>query len=61
MTQPLTDLPVAGYPLVLQVAVPRYRCLTPQCGRAVFNQSLGRLAAHEHPRRRDAPGILCDG
>jgi len=27
--RPLTDLPVAGYPLVLQVAVPRYRCLTP--------------------------------
>ena len=43
--RPLTDLPVAGYPLVLQVAVPRYRCLTPQCGRAVFNQNLGKLAA----------------
>ena len=43
--RPLTDLPVAGYPLVLQVAVPRYRCLTPQCGRAVFNQDLGKLAA----------------
>ena len=45
MTRPLTDLPVAGYPLVLRVAVPRYRCLTPQCGRAVFNQDLGKLAA----------------
>src|SRR5258707_9314188 len=44
VTRPLTDLPVAGYPLVLQVAVPRYRCLTPQCGRAVFNQDLGTLA-----------------
>jgi len=43
--RPLTDLPVAGYPLVLQVAVPRYRCLTPQCGRGVFNQNLGKLAA----------------
>ena len=30
VTRPLTDLPVAGYPLVLQVAVPRYRCLTPR-------------------------------
>ena len=41
VTRPLTDLPVAGYPLVLRVAVPRYRCLTPECGRAVFNQDLG--------------------
>ena len=43
--RPLTDLPVAGYPLVLRVAVPRYRCLTVSCGRAVFNQDLGKLAA----------------
>ena len=41
----LTDLPVAGYPLVLRVAVPRYRCATPARGRAVFNQDLGKLAA----------------
>ena len=27
ITRPLTDLLVAGYPLVLRVAVPRYRCL----------------------------------
>ena len=45
VTRPLTDLPVAGYPLILRVAVPRYRCLTAQCGRAVFNQDLGKLAA----------------
>jgi transposase len=43
--RPLTDLPVAGYPLVLQVAVPRYRCTTVDCGRTVFNQDLGKLAA----------------
>ena len=43
--RPLTDLPVAGYPLILRVAVPRYRCTTPECGRAVFNQDLGKLAA----------------
>jgi len=43
--RPLTDLPVAGYPLVLRVAVPRYRCVMPACGRAVFNQDLGKLAA----------------
>jgi len=44
VTRPLTDLPVAGYPLVLQVAVPRYRCTSVECGRAVFNQDLGTLA-----------------
>src|SRR6202140_3672012 len=44
VTRPLTDLPVAGYPLVLRVAFPRSRCLTPQCARAVFNQDLGTLA-----------------
>jgi transposase len=46
--RPLTDLPVAGYPLVLRVAVPRYRCATPACGRAVFNQDLGKLAVSGH-------------
>jgi transposase len=45
VTRPLIDLPVAGYPLVLQVAVPRYRCTTVGCGRSVFNQNLGMLAA----------------
>ncbi len=45
VTRPLTDLPVAGYPLVLRVAVPRDRCTSAQCGRAVFNQDLGKLAA----------------
>jgi transposase len=45
VTRPLTDLPVAGYPLVLKVAVPRYRCTTAECTRVVFNQDLGKLAA----------------
>src|SRR6201997_1443837 len=45
VTRPLTDLPVAGYPLVLKVAVPRYRCTTAECTRMVFNQDLGKLAA----------------
>jgi transposase len=45
VTRPLTDLPVAGYPLILRVAVPRYRCTTAEGGRAVFNQDLGKLAA----------------
>ena len=41
----LTDLPAAGYPLVLRVSVPRYCCTIAECGRAVFNQDLGKLAA----------------
>jgi transposase len=44
VTRALTDLPVAGYPLVLRVAVSRYRCDSVDCGRAVFNQDLGKLA-----------------
>jgi transposase len=44
VVRPLTDLPVAGYPLVLRVAVPRYRCTTLDCGRVVFCQDLGKLA-----------------
>jgi hypothetical protein len=27
VTRPLTDLTIAGYPVVLGVTVPRYRCL----------------------------------
>jgi len=45
VTRALTDLPVAGYPLVLQVTVPRYRCTTADCERVVFNQDLSTLAA----------------
>jgi hypothetical protein len=41
----LTDLPVLGYPLVLRVVVPRSRCTTIDCGRTVFNQDRGKLAA----------------
>ena len=59
VTRPLTDLPVAGYPLVLRVAVPRYRCLTPECGRVVFNQNLGALAsARSSTTRRCARYVL---
>lgn len=50
VTRPLTELPVAGYPLVLRVAVPRYPRLTPECARAVFNQDLRELAARRCAR-----------
>ncbi len=60
VTRP-TDLAVAGYPLVLKVAVPRYRCLTPQCGRAVFNQDLARWQSRGRPRPAAAPDMCCGG
>jgi zinc-finger of transposase IS204/IS1001/IS1096/IS1165 len=61
VTRPLTDLPVAGYPLVLRVAVPRYRCVTGNCGRVVFCQDLGKLAARDRRRPGDALGMCCGG
>jgi transposase len=58
ISRPLTDLPVAGYPLVLQVAVPRYRCTTPACGRAMFNRDLGKLAAPRSSTTRRCAGYM---
>lgn len=40
----VTDVPVAGHPLVLRVRVPRYRCLHPGCARVVFCHDTSRLA-----------------
>jgi len=49
VTRALTDLPVAGCPLVLQVAVPRYRAQLPGAGRhANCGRPRSRLA---HPPR----------
>ncbi|MBV8179633.1 MAG: transposase family protein [Mycobacterium sp.] len=36
VTRAWADLPVAGDPLVWQVAIPRYRCTTVKCRRSVF-------------------------
>lgn len=41
----LTDLPVAGHPMVLRVRVPRYRCPTPTCERVIFSRDTSRLAS----------------
>ena len=54
VTRPLTDLPVAGYPLVLRVAVPRYRCLTPECARASSTGSSTTSTATTEPGARCA-------
>ena len=61
VTRPLTDLPVAGYPLILRAAVPRYRCLTPQCGRAMFNQGLGNWPPRVRRRHGGVPDMCCGG
>jgi transposase len=40
----VTDVPVAGHPLRLQVRVPRYRCVNDHCDREVFAHNTSRLA-----------------
>ena len=42
--RPVTDVPVVGHPLRLQVRLPRYRCVEPGCERAVFAHDSSRLA-----------------
>lgn len=39
----VTDVPVVGHPLRLQVRVPRYRCVNTACGREVFAHNTDRL------------------
>ena len=40
----VTDVPVVGHPLRLQVRVPRYRCVAIDCEREVFAHNTSRLA-----------------
>lgn len=40
----VTDAPVVGHPLQLQVRVPRYRCTNTSCDREVFCHNTDRLA-----------------
>jgi transposase len=51
VTRPLTDLSVAGYPLVLQVAVPRYRC---------NNASVWASGVQPGSRRTGGPALVDD-
>ena len=62
VTRPLTDLPVAGYPLVLRVAVPRYRCLTPAvCPGGVQSGPGHGWQPRGRPRRAAVPDMCCGG
>ncbi|MFP5023495.1 ISL3 family transposase [Pseudonocardia phyllosphaerae] len=40
----VSDVPVAGYPLLLRVRVPRYRCVYDGCARGIFVHDSSRLA-----------------
>jgi transposase len=40
----VTDVPIVGHPLRLQVRVPRYRCAAMNCDREVFAHNTSRLA-----------------
>jgi transposase len=40
----VSDVPVAGHPMLLRVRVPRYRCTNTACAREVFCHDTGRLA-----------------
>ena len=55
VTRPLTDLPVAGCPLVLQIAVPRYRAQLPGAGRHA-NRGRPRSRLAHPPRTRRSFG-----
>jgi transposase len=48
----VTDVPVVGHPLRLQVRVPRYRCTTDSCAREVFAANTDRLARRGHTTTR---------
>jgi hypothetical protein len=40
----VTDVPVAGHPMLLRVRIPRYRCTNTACKREVFCHDTVRLA-----------------
>ncbi|MGB3707043.1 MAG: ISL3 family transposase [Gordonia sp. (in: high G+C Gram-positive bacteria)] len=41
----LTDIPTAGYPVRLHIAVPRYLCSTSECRRTIFRANIEHIAA----------------
>lgn len=57
--RPMTDLPVA--PLVLQVAVPGYRCISAGAGGRCSTRTWESSPSAAHRRRAAANGMCCDG
>ena len=55
----VTDVPVVGYPLRLQVKVPRYRCVDATCHREVFAHNTDRLARRGWSTTRRCARYIC--
>jgi hypothetical protein len=55
----VTDVPVVGHPLRLQVRVPRYRCVAADCGREVFAHNTDRLARRGWSTTRRCARYIC--
>jgi hypothetical protein len=59
--RPLTDLPVAGYLLILRIGVPRYRCVTVDCGGQCSIRIWVSWPPQEPQRQVGARGMRCGG
>lgn len=57
----VTDVPVVGHPLRLQVRVPRYRCVTASCEREVFAHNTVALPGGDGPPPGAAPATSVAG
>jgi transposase len=55
----VTDVPVVGHPLRLQVRVPRYRCMAADCDREVFAHNTDRLARRGWSTTRRCARYIC--
>jgi transposase len=55
----VTDVPVVGHPLRLQVRVPRYRCISTACDREVFAHNTDRLARRGATTTRRCARYIC--
>jgi transposase len=55
----VTDVPVVGHPLRLQVRVPRYRCVNGSCEREVFAHNTDRLARRGASTTRRCARYIC--
>jgi hypothetical protein len=55
----VTDVPVVGHPLRLQVRVPRYRCMAAECDREVFAHNTDRLARRGWSTTRRCARYIC--
>ena len=57
----VTDVPVVGHPLRLQVRVPRYRCVNTACEREVFAHNTLGWPGRAHRPPAGVPATSCAG